>query len=79
MCANKACISAIGVYTGQGWGGLVAHALASKLLLQLRQEIELAQKMGINLSALSQTEGKVRALQGGVSWRAAVFGACVTC
>lgn len=44
---------------GQDWGGVAAHVLALKLLLQLRQEIELAKTMGINLSGLQQTEGKV--------------------
>lgn len=45
---------------GWGLGGAIAHALAGRLLLQVREEVELAQKMGINLESLSQTEGKVR-------------------
>ena len=45
--------------SGRGFGGQLAHALAAKLLLQLQQEITLAKQMGINLSALSQTEDKV--------------------
>jgi len=47
------------VLVGQSFGGLVAHTLAARLLLQVQHEIHLAQKMGINLSALSQTKDKV--------------------
>jgi hypothetical protein len=35
------------VLSGHGFGGLVAHVLGAKLLLQLRQEIELAKQMGM--------------------------------
>ncbi|KAF5830645.1 hypothetical protein DUNSADRAFT_14227 [Dunaliella salina] len=47
------------VLVGQCFGGLVAHTLAARLLLQVQQEITMAQQMGINLSALSQTKDKV--------------------
>eukprot|EP00200_Dunaliella_tertiolecta_P012715 CAMPEP_0202384140 /NCGR_PEP_ID=MMETSP1127-20130417/53615_1 /ASSEMBLY_ACC=CAM_ASM_000462 /TAXON_ID=3047 /ORGANISM="Dunaliella tertiolecta, Strain CCMP1320" /LENGTH=677 /DNA_ID=CAMNT_0048983859 /DNA_START=53 /DNA_END=2083 /DNA_ORIENTATION=- len=47
------------VLVGQFFGGLVAHTLAARLLLQVQQEITMARQMGINLSALSQTKDKV--------------------
>ncbi|GFH05531.1 uncharacterized protein HaLaN_00008 [Haematococcus lacustris] len=50
------------VLTGQGVGGMVAHCLAARLLLQLRQEIELAQQHGINLQHLQLTEDKVTSI-----------------
>eukprot|EP00798_Chlamydomonas_sp_ICE-L_P031854 gene31854-7060_t len=46
------------VLSGHLFGGVLAHALASKLLLQLRQEILLAESMGFNLEALSATVNK---------------------
>ncbi len=48
------------VLGGYGFGGLVAHALAVRLVINVRNEINMAKQMGINLSALAQTEGKVR-------------------
>ncbi len=61
------------VLSGHGFGGLVAHAVATRLLLQLRQEINMAKELGINLSVLGQTESKVcvlgpEVLQIAVSW-----------
>ena len=53
------------VLCGFQFGGMVANAVAARLLLQLRQEIQLAKQMGINLSALSQTEDKASAGGGG--------------
>ncbi|GAX84806.1 hypothetical protein CEUSTIGMA_g12227.t1 [Chlamydomonas eustigma] len=47
------------VLSGFQLGGLIAHAMAAKLLLQVQQEIQMAEKMGINLSALSMTADKV--------------------
>ena len=51
------------VLGGHQLGGTVAHAMAARLLLQLRQEIKLAEQMGVNLSALSMTVDKVWALR----------------
>ena len=48
------------VLAGRQFGGVVAHALAAKLLLQVQHEIQMARKMGLDLSALSRTGDKVR-------------------
>lgn len=50
------------VLTGHRFGGMLAHALASKLLLQLHHDIDLAQQMGVNISALSSMISKVSTL-----------------
>ena len=47
------------VLCGYQLGGSVAHAMASKLLLQVQQEIQTALRMGVNLSALSMTSEKI--------------------
>lgn len=47
------------VLTGHKFGGMVANALAAKLLLQLRQEVSMAQQAGVNVTALSKTLKKV--------------------
>lgn len=36
--------------TGYKFGGVVAHLFATRVLLQLHQEVQLARQMGINLS-----------------------------
>ena len=47
------------VLGGHQFGGILAHALAAKMLLQLRKEIQMAESLGINLSVLNMTENKV--------------------
>lgn len=51
------------VVTGLQFGGMLSHAVAAKLLLQVQAEIATARAMGINLGALSRTAGKVCMMQ----------------
>ena len=44
------------VISGHRFGGVVANVLASKLLLQVKSELILAEKMGIDLSSLALTQ-----------------------
>lgn len=43
------------VISGHRFGGIVAHALSTQLLLQVKSEILLAEKMGVDLSSLALT------------------------
>mmetsp|Transcript_45126 Transcript_45126/g.134753 ORF Transcript_45126/g.134753 Transcript_45126/m.134753 type:complete len:479 (-) Transcript_45126:374-1810(-) len=47
------------VISGYQFGGMLAHALTAKLLLQVQDEISVANKMGIDLAALARTSEKV--------------------